>query len=114
LAALETTIVAEGWNGTVTVRSAIDGSVTNAGVERYAALGTVHLEVLETGPAPGSGEVIEVVAQTNQSKVRVAVAARTRLSIDDQPLAVTPVIEVADGVVAQEFTLDLVAGRPVT
>ena len=36
LAALETTIVSENWDGPVTVRSAIDGGVRNAGVPRYA------------------------------------------------------------------------------
>ena len=44
LAALETTIEAENWAGTVVVRSALDGAVTNAGVTRYRDLEGHHLE----------------------------------------------------------------------
>ena len=35
LAGLETTVVPENWSGRLEVRSALDGRVTNAGVERY-------------------------------------------------------------------------------
>ena len=38
LAALETTLVAENWSGPLEVRSALDGTVRNSGVARYAAL----------------------------------------------------------------------------
>jgi alpha,alpha-trehalase len=112
LAALETTIVAEGWGGPVVVRSAIDGSVRNDGVERYRGLDDVHLRVLETRAV--SNEVIALVAETTQSKVRVAVAARTRLSRDAHALDVAPTAVIADGEIAHEFRLDLVAGEPVT
>ena len=84
LAAMETTIVAEGWDGPVVIRSAIDGRVHNSGVARYHGLGDVHLEVLEAGRV--SDEVIELVAETTQSRIRVAVAARTRL----EPRRATP------------------------
>jgi trehalose/maltose hydrolase-like predicted phosphorylase len=112
LAALETTIVAEGWDGPVVVRSAIDGGVRNSGVARYGGLDGVHLRVVEARGV--SDEVIELVAETTQSRIRVAVAARTRLSRGEVPLDLTPITVVGECEVAQEFHLEVVAGEPVT
>ena len=77
LAALEMTLRAENWSGTATLRSALDGSVVNSGVPRYRDLNSKHLEVLEKGTAGPDGTYL--VAQTGQSRIRVALAARTRL-----------------------------------
>ena len=77
LAALEMTLRAENWSGTVTIRSALDGAVVNSGVPRYRDLNSKHLEVLEKGTAGTDGTYL--VAQTGQSRIRVALAARTRL-----------------------------------
>jgi alpha,alpha-trehalase len=113
LAALETTIVAEGWDGPVVVRSAIDGGVANQGVARYADLDDRHLRVLDAGRV--SDEVITLVAETTQSRVRVAVATRTRLSRGGHRLDVRPTVHADDDdTVAQDFRLELVAGEPVT
>ena len=49
LAALQTTLVAENWSGRLDVRSAIDGTVRNAGVARYRDLDNVHLRAIESG-----------------------------------------------------------------
>ena len=43
LAACETTVVPENWSGSLEVRSALDGTVTNGGVARYQALSGGHL-----------------------------------------------------------------------
>ena len=51
LAGLETTVVPENWSGRLEVRSALDGRVTNAGVERYRALDGRHLAPVEAGEA---------------------------------------------------------------
>lgn len=77
LAAMEMTLRAENWSGTATLRSALDGSVVNSGVPRYRDLNSKHLEVLEKGTAGPDGTYL--VAQTGQSRIRVALAARTRL-----------------------------------
>jgi alpha,alpha-trehalase len=112
LAALETTIVAENWDGPIVVRSAIDGRVRNTGVARYNGLDGVHLQVVDARRV--SADVMELVAETTQSHIRVAVAARTRVSHDDRPLELEPTVEIDDGVIAQEFHTDLVAGEAVT
>lgn len=77
LAALEMTLQAENWSGTATLRWALDGAVVNSGVPRYRDLNSKHLEVLEKGAAGPDGTYL--VAQTNQSRIRVALAAATRL-----------------------------------
>jgi len=46
LAALELTLTAENWSGSVTIRSAIDARIINAGAKLYRKFGNRHLEPL--------------------------------------------------------------------
>lgn len=73
LAAEEVVFTAEDWVGRVEVASAIDGTVTNAGVPRYHALEGTHLEVLE---ASGLGPLLFLRSRTRQSRLEVAMAVR--------------------------------------
>ncbi len=78
VAALETTIVAEGWSGRIEVRSGVDGGVVNNNVAEYAALAKRHLQTVaveEVGP-----DTFLVETDTTQSRIRVAVAARTTVT----------------------------------
>ena len=47
LAALSVQITPENWSGQMTIRSALDGSVTNCGVERYRKLAGKHHETID-------------------------------------------------------------------
>lgn len=76
LAALETRIEAEDWSGEIEVCSALDARVVNAGVARYRGLNGQHLEIV--GSELPDPEMMYLEVQTNQSKLRVALAARTR------------------------------------
>ena len=79
LAAIEWRIRPENWSGRIEVRSALDGRVVNSGVERYRQLNGKHLAPLETrqiGP-----NAVLLVTETNQSRLRVALAARTLVSV---------------------------------
>ncbi len=76
VAALRWEIVPESWSGPVEIRSALDGSVTNAGVERYRALRGEHLVTEQTG---GDDERAWIAVRSRQSGLRVAEAARTRV-----------------------------------
>lgn len=51
LAALRTEFTAEGWTGELEVESALDGDITNAGVDRYRDLNGRHLTEWHTGSA---------------------------------------------------------------
>jgi trehalose/maltose hydrolase-like predicted phosphorylase/beta-phosphoglucomutase-like phosphatase (HAD superfamily) len=110
LAALETTFTAENWSGTLEVRSGLDGTVVNAGVKRYRDLNGRHLAVL--GQAEVNEETVDIQAETTQSHVRVALAARTRL-LRDGAEAERRLVE-ESGFVAHELTFELEEGHPAT
>ena len=112
LACLETTLVAEGWSGRLEVCSALDGRVRNRGVVRYASLPDQHLVSLGTDQE--SDEVVCLHMETNQSHVRIAEAARTRLFRDGRHLELTPVLVEAEGYVALQFAIDVEDGDEVT
>jgi beta-phosphoglucomutase family hydrolase len=77
VAALETTFVAENWSGRLQVAAELDGRVVNAGVERYKRLDGRHLTNVATGAV--GDETVWLEAETSQSRVRVDLAARTRV-----------------------------------
>ncbi|MDE0213385.1 MAG: glycoside hydrolase family 65 protein [Deltaproteobacteria bacterium] len=112
LAVLRWTLLAEDWSGNVTVRSALDGAVVNAGVARYRQLNSKHLETLDQGRAGEDG--VYLVVQTNQSRMRLALAARTRLFRDDEHEAVEWHIIEEPETVTQEFTVTVRRKHVVT
>ncbi|SDD38802.1 beta-phosphoglucomutase family hydrolase [Rhodococcus tukisamuensis] len=81
LAGLETVLVAENWSGRMTVRSGLDGGVRNSNVAEFDGLEGRHLTAPATGTV-GGGE-IWLRVETNQSRVRVAQAARTSIRLAD-------------------------------
>jgi trehalose/maltose hydrolase-like predicted phosphorylase len=110
LAALDCTLVAENWSGELTLRSGLDGRVANRGVARYRGLADTHFRVDDAGVCDG---LVQLSAETTESRVRVGLAARHRLVVDGAPVP-TPGRSLVDGgLVAEEFTLGVVPGRPV-
>jgi trehalose/maltose hydrolase-like predicted phosphorylase len=91
-AGLDTTVVAENYEGTITVRSGIDGRVRNSGVARYAGLGDQHLECVRAEQLNKTGVALDV--RTTQSRIEASVAARHRVLEAGRPVDVemTPVI----------------------
>jgi alpha,alpha-trehalase len=110
LAGLESTVVAENWDGHLEIRTAIDGTVRNDGVARYRSLGTDHLVAIDSG---AEGKVIWVEVETNQSRVRIAEAARTRIFLDGTQLELDCDRVERDAFVEQLFTVDVVRGQEV-
>jgi trehalose-phosphatase len=82
--ALETTVRAEDWSGTIEFRSTLDGDVTNSLVERYRDLSDRHLELLETREL--SGDSVLLCMQTTQSRIPIGMAARTTVWRDGAPV----------------------------
>ena len=111
ITALETTFEAENWSGRLHVDCAIDGSVQNAGVERYRALAGRHLRAVSTTVLDDESVLLE--AETTRSRVRVAVAARTTVWSGDEkvPVAMSP--STAPDRAGHHFDLDLEAGSPL-
>jgi alpha,alpha-trehalase len=108
IAALETAIRAENWSGRLTVRSGLDGSVRNCGVDRYRALAGQHLEVREVA-APDPDTVL-LRCRTVQSRVEVVEAARTRLWLAGAETAVENRPVLGDDAAALELTVEMERG----
>lgn len=110
--ALDMQFVAENYSGAVVFRSGIDGDVANTGVQRYRDLSSRHLVIERTTAADDASLLLEAV--TVQSTLRVAVAVRTVVH-DGDGLELAPQRHLVrdDRSIAQELTVDVVAGRPV-
>ena len=109
--AQELTLTPENWSGSVKFRSALDGRVSNQGVDRYRRLTSNHLEPLDTHGLDAESMYLEV--RTRQSKLRVAMAARTRVYQAGNLIEPPRRLLVKPGYIAQEFTLDLTKGQAV-
>jgi trehalose/maltose hydrolase-like predicted phosphorylase len=112
LAALEVGITAENWSGPVELRWALDGTVTNSGVARYRDLRGDHLVPVEQGGLDDGGIFLQV--QTRQSRIFVAEAARTLVTLDGRPVADGPSLVEAPAYVAQELCVELVESETLT
>ncbi|TDX31053.1 trehalose/maltose hydrolase-like predicted phosphorylase [Modicisalibacter xianhensis] len=108
LGAIEWRIRPENWAGRITVRSALDGRVINAGVARYRQLASTHLAPLSTDES--GDDTICLQVETRQSKLRIAQAARTRLRIAGQEIEGKRQSVEEAGYIAQEMTFELAAG----
>lgn len=107
--ALEMTLVAENWSGQVQVRSALDGQVTNSGVARYRALRGDHLVPIDAAAIDDTTMLVQV--ETRQSHIRVAEAARTRLSLDDISVDGDRSVVTAQGLVISDYSVRVGQGQ---
>lgn len=82
LGAIEWRIRPENWSGRVSICSALDGRVINAGVERYRQLASTHLVPLSSDSP--SDDTIRLQVETRQSRLHIAQAARTQIRVAGQ------------------------------
>ncbi|WP_238012314.1 glycosyl hydrolase family 65 protein [Dactylosporangium sp. AC04546] len=108
---LRVTLTPQDWSGTLTVRSGLDATVRNRGVERYRGLSDRHLTQLTAGPLGADGVACSV--ETGQSHVRVALAANTRVLLDGRATGVARAGG-EPGRAEQEITVPVSAGRRIT
>ena len=111
-AGLQTTFLPENWSGSMHVESGLDGRIVNAGVARYRKLNSRHLEPVEAEFPTNDSMYLEV--ETTQSRVRVAIAARTVVRLDgERPETHLTQIE-EPGFVAQAYDFEVVEGVSTT
>lgn len=109
MAALELSLTAENWSAKVTLRSAIDGRVVNAGAKLYRKFNNKHVESLAREVV--GTDAVYMLVRTCQSDIHVAQAARTRAFVDGQ-LREGPRLTVEHAeYMAQEFVVDLREGE---
>ncbi len=112
LAALQTTLIPKNWSGQLEISTALDGRILNAGVKRYRGLNNKHLDALESGET--NGETIFLKVQTNQSEIRVAQAARTRVFRNALPVNLKRELAREPGYIAHTFSVDVSEGDEIT
>lgn len=108
LAALETTIQPENWEGRMTIRSVLDGGVRNRNVARYRQLSDRHLAVLERHTEHGQIHCLRT--RTTQSRVEVVTGARQRTWLDAEPYTPEKRTIEDDDLVGEELVLDVRCG----
>ena len=108
LAGIAWEIVPLNWTGRLTIRSGLDGSVTNNGVARYRQLRGDHLDVVSLGQAQGA---IWLQAEANQSGLRVALAARNAVRTAENAQEVT--VRVGEAAVESRTAVAAMSGCPI-
>lgn len=112
LLAMQTTVGAENWSGTVEFRSLLDGTVRNTMVERYRSLSSTHLtESVIDEITPDS---VILRTQTSQSRVAIAVAARSTVWCDDVRADAHYAVVRDGGRGGHDIRVELSAGQSIT
>ena len=83
LAAITYDIVPLNFNGTITVKTGIDGDIINNGVVRYRQLNQQHLEPVDQG---FKDDISFVRVKTTQSETEVLVAEKTNAMLEHNEL----------------------------
>ena len=109
LGALELKLTADNWSGRVTLRSALDGRVVNAGAKLYRKFNNQHLEPLAGAVVGEDGVTLRV--RTSQSNIHVAQAARTRAFLDGRLVEVRRRGIEEPGYIGQELEIDVEQGE---
>jgi beta-phosphoglucomutase family hydrolase len=110
-AALEVTFTPVNWFGSITIHTALDGTVINDNVKSFRFLNKKHLESLQTSLL--DDESIFLKVQTNQSEIRMAQAAKTVIFQDgERSLAPRNTLQ-NPGYIAQEITVNVTQDQPV-
>lgn len=109
LAGQELVLEAENWSGEVCVRSGLEGGVVNSGVARYRALQGKHWVPLGTEEV--REDMVLLRAETSQSRLQVAQAARTRVYLEGHPAEGRRGLVQDEDTIAQELTVHVARGQ---
>ncbi|MCK5163666.1 MAG: glycoside hydrolase family 65 protein, partial [Desulfobacula sp.] len=105
-AALKTIITPLNWGGEIQICSALDGRVTNQGVERYRDLDNQHLDLVDSRHIDEKSMILKM--RTNQSCIDIAMGARTKIFLKNNLAAVKSVpADKPGGYVARHFVVNV-------
>ena len=106
LMAIEYTIIPENYAGKITVRTGLDGSIKNDGVERYSQLASKHLAPDQIGSFSENGIYLAMV--TKQSRIKIAQASTLIMNSIGKRLAPNRLNTVKEEeAIYQEFQFDV-------
>jgi len=112
-AALKTIITPLNWEGRLEICSALDGRVTNLGVERYRDLGNEHLDLVDARHVDEKSMVLKM--RTNQSSVGIAMGAKTRIFLGNKTGVFKSFpADKPGGYVARHFIVNVGKGEDIT
>ncbi len=111
LAAMRYRITPLNYNGTIEIKSGLDGKLTNQGVERYKALSSNHLEQIREGV---ENEKLYVLVKTNQSAHQIAAAAKHSLLQNGIAFDCKAEISTTSGQVFANYKLETKQNEAVT
>lgn len=112
IGAIRWNLVPVNWTEMIDVRSSLDGSVINAGVERYKKLNSKHLVVKDKRKISDTTFLME--SFTTQSLLHVSQAIRTSVFINDQQQEILPEYEEHPEILAFNFHLKASRGDVLT
>ena len=111
LAGQHLTVTAENWSGSVLIRVAIDGRISNAGVPRYRPFDGRHLRTLE---AIAIADTMLLEVETKQSHLHIVETSRVRFYREG--MAIDPDRETISqaSYVGQQVEIELTRGASTT
>ncbi len=110
--AMQTTITAENWSGTVEFRSLVDGAVGNTMVERYRSLSSTHLTESAIDEIPTESVILRT--RTSQSRVEIAVGVRNTVWCGDARAEARYAFVREDSRGGHDIAVELSAGQSIT
>ncbi len=114
LGAIELTLIPRNYTGTVTLRSSLDGTVYNYGVQRYRQLNSKHLEPVTQQDLAVDGDAepqVQLKVRTTSSKIDICMNAVSRLYCADDRLQPPRQVQQEPGFISEVFTLQVEQGR---
>ena len=111
LLALRFSIEPVNFSAPLTLRSCIDGNITNDGVPRYRALNQQHLEFVDAGKFT-AGVFLHV--QTTSSQYQIVMAARNKILAKGKEVHIEKTVLQDKALIAEEFILPGLQGVEYT
>ncbi len=120
IGAIEYTLTPRNYSGTVTLRSSLDGTVYNYGVERYRALSSKHIEpvasgeVAENADRDGTDNQVYLCVRTNESGIEICMSSVSRFYTKGEQIFPHRQVLTEPGLVTELFSVELEQGQSYT
>jgi len=103
LCAMQYDITPVNYSDTIYIRSSIDGNIINDGVARYSDLHSKHLSGVSSGKTK---DLIFLHVQTNCSKYRIAISAKTNLYENNEAMAADKSVVQEKACIAEDIKIN--------